>query len=164
MPWVLYAPFLLGGLKYSRVEGAEKFCWLIILLSFLIFSFYGQKRVHYIEPDFPLLAIIIAKAISNYIRVQTTPKRHHHWFMGVLFILFAAGILVLSHLSINWNPALHTQFLYLMKYNFLISGGLIALAVFYFRHKPESYIEQLFLIMLPTAIVTSALLIFRVIA
>lgn len=164
MPWVLYAPFLIGGLKLSKFQEGEKLCWLVIFLSFLIFSFYGQKRVHYIDPDFPLLAIIIAKAISNYIQVQSVPKLVHQWFMGALFIIFAATILVLPHVSIHWNPALHTQFLYLMKYNIWISMVLIALACFYFFYKPSSYTQQLFLIMLPTAIVTSALLILRVTA
>lgn len=163
LPWGLYMPFLLGAIKYSKFQTAERFCWLIIVISLIVFSLYGQKRVHYLNPDFPLFALLMARAISNYMSVVKLPKLQHQWFFSGILFFSAVVILALPHFSIHFNPAIQAQLFYILKYNIFISIMLLFVACVYSSYCPKTIPQQMLMIMLPSAAVSTAFLVLRVV-
>jgi 4-amino-4-deoxy-L-arabinose transferase-like glycosyltransferase len=166
LPWILYVPFIYGFRMDSRMRGndtksknAIKFCLLIVIISLIIFSFYGQKRIHYLNPDLPLLALIISFAITNFIADKTQPKRKYQIFLVIIPVGFALLILFYPFLASHLDQRTSILFSYLLNYKWMVLLLLSALGLFFLLYRFKSYYTQIISIMLTSSILTTALII-----
>lgn len=161
LPWIFYIPFLYGWKKinFSKENYAIKFCLLIFIITLIIFSFYGQKRLHYLNPDVPILALIISFAIANFIKDKTQPKRKYQIFLVIIPVGFALFILFSPLFLSKLDQRTYIQLSYLLNYKWMILLLFSAVALFFLLYRFKSYYTQIISIMLTFSILTTSLII-----
>lgn len=69
LPWIVWRPFWLGIKQLNTLDYGIRFCLSWIVPVFVAFSLISGKRIHYLLPLMPVLALIISRLIeclSNY--------------------------------------------------------------------------------------------------
>lgn len=96
LPWLFFAPVWRGGLALARAEAQAQpglravLAWLLPVM--LAFSLFRGKQPHYLLPEVPALAYLIACALN---RVEHV-RRWESWSIGAVFAVLAALLLVLA--------------------------------------------------------------------
>lgn len=65
LPWVLVKPVWLGLAKFNKDDFGCRFCLLWAMPVFIAFSLVSGKRIHYLLPLMPAVALIIAWALDR---------------------------------------------------------------------------------------------------
>jgi 4-amino-4-deoxy-L-arabinose transferase-like glycosyltransferase len=81
VPWIFW-PGLWRAAGRLRLDTGVRFCLALIAPALLIFSLISGKRVHYLLPLFPFLALLAARALAE---TKSAPGRL--WGIGALFLL-----------------------------------------------------------------------------
>ncbi|PPD17907.1 MAG: phospholipid carrier-dependent glycosyltransferase [Methylobacter sp.] len=64
LPWLVWAPFWQGMAKLPLSDKGVRFCLAWLLPVLLVFSLVSGKRLHYLLPVLPAMALLIARAVS----------------------------------------------------------------------------------------------------
>jgi hypothetical protein len=91
LPWLLMKPFWTGLAKLDLQDFGIRFCLAWLLPVFIGFSVISGKRIHYLLPLMPALALLAAWALDQV--TECNWRRAHVWiaailgFLGVVLVL-----------------------------------------------------------------------------
>jgi Dolichyl-phosphate-mannose-protein mannosyltransferase len=91
LPWLLMKPFWTGLAKLDLQDFGIRFCLAWLLPVFIAFSVISGKRIHYLLPLMPALALLEAWALDQV--TECNWRRAHVWvaailgFLGVVLVL-----------------------------------------------------------------------------
>lgn len=107
LPWLLLKPLWLALPKLSWADSGLRFCAAWALPVFIVFSLISGKRLHYLLPLLPVLAIVLARAADQLYSDQRLWQRAHIGATAVLGLLgiVLAGAPWLKALA-HWFPEL----------------------------------------------------------
>jgi hypothetical protein len=96
VPWIYLLPFIIGSLFFIKDEDLKSiFKYLLLLaVTYLVIFSFGTKNIWYDAPLFPVLAIITAMGIYQWIRyiLRLPVSRYIRWsvvvFAGASMIYF----------------------------------------------------------------------------
>ena len=98
MPWLLLLPWFVKKLKFRlHLASIENILLLAVLIPLIFFSISTSKRVLYILPLYPLLAVVLALMLSKI-------KEEHHTFI-LRFMLGYASLLFIALGIAPWIPS-----------------------------------------------------------
>jgi 4-amino-4-deoxy-L-arabinose transferase-like glycosyltransferase len=103
LPWLLWQPLWTGLRKLTHQDSGIRFCLAWALPVFIAFSLVSGKRIHYLLPLIPVLALIVARA-ADQVTESGYWVRAHRVVMAV-FGLLGAVLMLLPQL----NDAFHWQ-------------------------------------------------------
>ncbi len=92
LPWPLLKPFWMSLSKLNLQDFGVRFCLAWALPVFIAFSLISGKRIHYLLPLIPALALLLAKALDQV--SEFSWKRAHEPFMAMLGFLGLAIMLL----------------------------------------------------------------------
>jgi 4-amino-4-deoxy-L-arabinose transferase-like glycosyltransferase len=123
LPWILIKPFWIGLAKFKKDDFGCRFCMVWALPVLIAFSLVSGKRVHYLLPLMPAIALLMAWALDQANLINW--RRSH---IGLIIIYVVLGLVLmflpwlnslyswkdeLSSLSPLWGVALLLSALYL---------------------------------------------------
>lgn len=95
MPWLLWTP-LWGGLRrLKHQDEGMRFCLAWAIPVFIAFSLISGKRIHYLLPLVPVLALMVARVVDEI----TEPER---WRRAHLAVVAIFGILGAALMLLPW--------------------------------------------------------------
>jgi 4-amino-4-deoxy-L-arabinose transferase-like glycosyltransferase len=92
LPWLLLKPLWSGLAKLNFQDFGIRFCLAWVLPVFIAFSLVSGKRIHYLLPLMPALALLLAWAMNQV--AETSWRRAHTLIMVVLGFLGLALLLM----------------------------------------------------------------------
>lgn len=103
LPWLLWKPLWSGLRKLPHQDAGVRFCLAWAIPVFIAFSLVSGKRIHYLLPLVPALALIVARAVDEI----TEPERWEraHSVVMAVFGLLGTALILLPRL----NDAYHWQ-------------------------------------------------------
>ncbi|HEY8160457.1 MAG TPA: glycosyltransferase family 39 protein [Methylobacter sp.] len=93
-PWLLWKPLWIGLRKLTHQDPSIRFCLAWALPVFIAFSLISGKRIHYLLPLVPAVALILARAVDEITEPERW-ERAHSVVMAVFGLLGAILILLL---------------------------------------------------------------------
>ncbi len=112
LPWLLW-PSVWKALRQLRLDDeGVRFCVAVLVPALILFSLISGKQAKYLLPLFPLIALLIARALV------VADRRDHYrlWVGGSLLGLVGVGLMVLpwwpqgpdwfAQVQLLWGPAL----------------------------------------------------------
>lgn len=104
LPWVLFGPLWAGLRKVSSQDAGIRFCLAWGLPVFIAFSLVSGKRLHYLMPLVPGLALLLARTIDE-IQDLHRSKRAHVIIVAVLAILgVVLALFPWLNQTFQWRP------------------------------------------------------------
>jgi 4-amino-4-deoxy-L-arabinose transferase-like glycosyltransferase len=103
LPWLLFKPFW-HGLKLLTLQNVGvRFCFAWLLPVFLAFSLISGKRIHYLLPLLPGMALLLAWCLTNADNAFWQKPRYGY---AVVLGLLGLGLLVFPFLNSHflWMP------------------------------------------------------------
>lgn len=97
LPWTLWPP-LWRSLKGWGQDAGLRFCAAQILFALAVFSLISGKRIHYLLPLFPAMALYAARALSL---ARPTLARHDPLPVGLLLALPGLALLLTPLLGLD---------------------------------------------------------------
>ncbi len=96
LPWFFWLPSWRGWKKNS-FDGATRFCLCMVLPAFFLLSFVSGKQIHYVLPLLPVVALLIAHAVT------TVPQRsrYDHMVLVLIFLVLSIALMVLPQLPLH---------------------------------------------------------------
>jgi 4-amino-4-deoxy-L-arabinose transferase-like glycosyltransferase len=103
LPWLLWKP-LWGGLrKLSHQDYGIRFCLAWAIPVFIAFSLVSGKRIHYLLPLIPALALVLARAVDEVTEAE-------HWERAHVVVMAVFGLLGVMLMLLPWlNNIYHWQ-------------------------------------------------------
>lgn len=103
LPWVLFKPFWQGLKLLNAQDFGVRFCFTWLLPVFLAFSLISGKRIHYLLPLLPGMALLLARAMANFDNVLWHKPRYVY---AALLGFLGLGLFVCSFLNghYGWMP------------------------------------------------------------
>jgi len=95
LPWLLWRPLWAGLRKMTYQDIGVRFCLAWAMPVFIAFSLVSGKRIHYLLPLVPALALIMARTIDEI----TEPER---WKRAHLIIMTTFGMLGAVLMLLPW--------------------------------------------------------------
>lgn len=93
LPWLLLKPVWAGLRKLNLQDSGIRFCLAWALPVFIAFSLVSGKRIHYLLPLIPALALLLARAVDE-ITERSRWQRAHIIVMAILGLLGAMLVLL----------------------------------------------------------------------
>ena len=94
LPWVLMKPFWTGLAKLDLQDFGVRLCLAWAVPVFVAFSLVSGKRIHYLLPLMPALALMLARAVDN--------GASFNWRCAYMWVMIAYGFLGLVLLMSPW--------------------------------------------------------------
>lgn len=98
LPWFVWPPLWKAvrayGAKFWQ-DGASLLCLIWFATAFVAFSLISGKQPHYLLPEFPALALLLARCLSQSV-VQAENNRLHLILPVGLFCLLGTALILLS--------------------------------------------------------------------
>ncbi|MDI1276743.1 glycosyltransferase family 39 protein [Methylobacter sp.] len=106
LPWLLWKPLWAGLRKLTYQDSGIRFCLAWAIPVFIAFSLISGKRIHYLLPLVPVMALILARAVDE-ITESERWERAHSVAMAV-FGLLGAVLMLLPRLNdaYHWRAEL----------------------------------------------------------
>jgi 4-amino-4-deoxy-L-arabinose transferase-like glycosyltransferase len=106
LPWLLLKPLWTGGKKLTLRDPGIRFCLAWILPVFIAFSLISGKRIQYLLPLFPAIALVLARAADEV--TERSSWERAHLIMTAVLALLGAALIFLPWLneSYRWLPDL----------------------------------------------------------
>jgi 4-amino-4-deoxy-L-arabinose transferase-like glycosyltransferase len=101
LPWLLWKPIWTGFRKLNLNDTGMRFCLAWAVPVFIAFSLVSGKRIHYLLPLLPALALILARAADE-VADQGCWKRAHIVVMGI-FASFGMILMVLPGFNDHYH-------------------------------------------------------------
>jgi len=86
LPWLFLKPVWAGSMKFNLQDSGIRFCLAWALPVFIAFSLVSGKRIHYLLPLIPALALLLARAADE-ITDRSRWQRAHIIVMAILGLL-----------------------------------------------------------------------------
>ena len=102
LPWLLWSPLRLGLRKLSYQDFGIRFCMAWAIPVFIAFSLISGKRIHYLLPLAPVLALILARAADEI----TEPERWKRAHIAIMAVFGLLGAVLMLLPRIHWQPKL----------------------------------------------------------
>ncbi|MCD2452342.1 glycosyltransferase family 39 protein [Methylicorpusculum oleiharenae] len=120
LPWLLWRPFWAGLTTLKLNEKGMRLCIAWFLPVFIAFSFVSGKQLHYLLPEIPALALLIARSADG--ASLTKGQQFHHLLTGMALLvgLIAVGLSRVSE-TLSW-PETAESLLFNWGSLLLISG------------------------------------------
>ncbi|MGZ8175173.1 ArnT family glycosyltransferase [Methylobacter sp.] len=114
LPWLLWKPLWIGLRKLTYQDPGIRFCLAWALPVFIAFSLISGKRIHYLLPLVPAVALILARAVDEITEPERWERAHSVVMavFGLLGAIFIAVLLLndtyhwqteLSSISVDWG-------------------------------------------------------------
>jgi 4-amino-4-deoxy-L-arabinose transferase-like glycosyltransferase len=87
LPWLLMKPVWQGLKTLTLKDAGLRFCAAWGLPLFIVFSAISGKRIHYLLPMFPLLVLVLARAVAQANQDQPDWRRAHQWVAAFLALI-----------------------------------------------------------------------------
>lgn len=100
LPWPLLKPFWKGLPKLNLQDFGIRFCLAWVFPVFTAFSLVSGKRLHYLLPLIPALALLIAQSLD---RVTDFNWRRAHIPFTILQGILGLALLLLPWLNTQWH-------------------------------------------------------------
>lgn len=94
LPWLLWKPLWIGLPKLTLQDPGIRFCLAWAVPVFIAFSLISGKRIHYLLPLAPVVALILARVVDEITEPERW-ERAHSVVMAVFGLLGAILILLL---------------------------------------------------------------------
>jgi 4-amino-4-deoxy-L-arabinose transferase-like glycosyltransferase len=106
LPWLLWKPLWIGLPKLTYQDSGIRFCLAWAMPVFIAFSLISGKRIHYLLPFAPAVALILARAVDEITEPESWERAHSVVMM--VFGLLGAALLLLLRLNdaYHWRPDL----------------------------------------------------------
>jgi 4-amino-4-deoxy-L-arabinose transferase-like glycosyltransferase len=101
LPWLLWKPVWTGLRKLNLNDTGMRFCLAWAVPVFIAFSLVSGKRIHYLLPLLPALALILARAADE-MADQSCWKHAHLVVMGI-FASFGMILMVLPGFNDHYH-------------------------------------------------------------
>jgi len=101
-PWLFWPRLIAALAKTLRTDihdAGVRFCLVWFATALLIFSFISGKQPHYLLPEFPAAALLIAHALTR------RPPAGRPWLPAATLVLLGAGLI-----AVSLNPDLQARF------------------------------------------------------
>jgi len=105
LPWVLIKPFWLGIKQFNQHDFGLRFCLVWAIPVLIAFSLVSGKRIHYLLPLMPALALTIAWLLAY---CENVDWRRVHWVIAAIFALTGLVLLILPWSHVIPVPPLIT--------------------------------------------------------
>ncbi len=98
IPWTIWPAFWrnLSVLKLARTEVGLRFCVIWIGFAFVTFSAISGKQLHYLLPEFPAFALLVARALSG---LRAAPTGVWSKVPAIVFIILGVGVVIAPFVS-----------------------------------------------------------------
>lgn len=104
LPWTAWPAAwraLLGQWRAMKADGGVRLCLIWFAIAFLAFSAISGKQPHYLLPEFPALALILARALAVAAEGGGFWRPVDRWIPAALFLVLAAGMAGAFHFDIK---------------------------------------------------------------
>lgn len=102
LPWLFFKPLWQGALKLNLNDYGIRFCVAWFLPVFVMFSLVSGKRIHYLLPLIPALALLLARAADEIQDVQKWQKAYFPVFMLFIFLVIVATAFPTLNDNFHW--------------------------------------------------------------
>ncbi|PPK69950.1 4-amino-4-deoxy-L-arabinose transferase-like glycosyltransferase [Methylobacter tundripaludum] len=102
LPWLLWKPLWVGLRKLTHQDSGIRFCLVWAIPVFIAFSLISGKRIHYLLPLIPALALILARAVDE----LTEPER---WQRGHIIVMAVFGLLGVVFMLLPWIKGVYPR-------------------------------------------------------
>ncbi len=108
LPWILWPPVWRGFVNVKPLDGGIKFCLYWIVPVILVFCLISGKRVHYLLPLFPAIALLLARLIDRLSEEAEGWQKYHRVLFWLIVVFALAGLVFAGMNEIyDWLPILH---------------------------------------------------------
>lgn len=128
LPWLLFKPFWQGVRQLSFNDYGVRFCIAWIVPVFIAFSLVSGKRIHYLLPLMPALALLLGRVADEIHDVALWKRAFLNVWGGICIVLFLAASVMLVNTQTHWFN-IEFNALWLMGLAVLICIGLVLLNV-----------------------------------
>ena len=111
LPWLFFKPLWQGAKKLNLNDYGVRFCLAWALPVFIMFSFVSGKRIHYLLPLIPALALLLARAADEIKDVEKWRRAYVIVFSIFGFVLLAAIIFLIFNNIYHWTDKLQFHLL-----------------------------------------------------
>jgi 4-amino-4-deoxy-L-arabinose transferase-like glycosyltransferase len=146
LPWILMKPVWRGLKTLNLKDAGLRFCAAWGVPLFIVFSAISGKRIHYLLPMFPLLVLVLARAVEEIQDRQIDWQCAHRWVAALLALLGS----VMSILP--WIPSLTHRNAELAALSPLWGVGALTVAALLWRYKARNAQESIFAVSTATII------------
>lgn len=104
LPWLLIKPLWTGLKKLTIKDSGFRFCLAWALPVFIAFSLISGKRLHYLLPLIPALALILARAADE--ETDCSAWKRAHLTVIAVYMLLGVALVLLPWLNktYHWLP------------------------------------------------------------
>ncbi len=102
LPWIFFKPLWQGAKNLTLNDHGVRFCVAWILPVFIAFSLVSGKRIHYLLPLMPALALLLARAADEIKEILAWQKAYFSVFMLFMFLVIAATIFPVLNQYCQW--------------------------------------------------------------
>ncbi|NQW00367.1 MAG: glycosyltransferase family 39 protein [Rhodospirillales bacterium] len=98
LPWFIWPPLWQAARAYGRrlwQDGGSLLCLIWFMTAFFVFSLISGKQLHYLLPEFPALALLAARALSQSDSPLVLSRASMRW-PALLFAGLGLALLLLS--------------------------------------------------------------------
>ncbi|HBC07692.1 MAG TPA: hypothetical protein DC046_08940, partial [Rhodospirillaceae bacterium] len=106
LPWTIW-PAAWRALRRQwggmAADGGTRLCLIWLAVAFVVFSAISGKQPHYLLPEFPALALILARALAGAIAAEGDGfwRPVDRWGPAALFLMLAGGMAGALHFDIK---------------------------------------------------------------
>lgn len=102
LPWLLFKPFWQGLRKLSLNDYGVRFCIAWIVPVFIAFSLVSGKRIHYLLPLMPALALLLARVADEIHDIASWKRAFLTVWGGICIVLLLMASFMLLNTQTHW--------------------------------------------------------------
>jgi len=102
LPWTIWPPFwrALKRRQTGFLDGGVRLCVVWFGFALVVFSLISGKQPHYLLPEFPVLALVIARGVFSK-RVDTQVRQTDGLLPGLMAVILIAAAFVTPWVSLS---------------------------------------------------------------
>jgi 4-amino-4-deoxy-L-arabinose transferase-like glycosyltransferase len=106
LPWLLWKPLWTGLRRLAYRDSGIRFCMAWAIPVFIAFSLVSGKRIHYLLPLIPAMALVLARAVDEIAEAGHWQRAHR--IVMAIFGLLGVALVLLPWLNdtYHWRPEL----------------------------------------------------------
>ncbi len=149
LPWLFFKPVWQNVKKLSLNDDGVRFCLAWFLPVFIAFSLVSGKRIHYLLPLMPAMALLMARLMDE-VKIDSLKKAALHLFS--LFILITIMLLAFPLINNHFHVVDLTLDAF-SKNRFLMASAIFISGFYLF--KPQKTTDVLFCLCLNSILVAT---------
>ncbi|MDD5228278.1 MAG: glycosyltransferase family 39 protein [Methylococcales bacterium] len=107
LPWLFFKPLWQGVKKLNLNDYGVRFCIAWMLPVFIMFSVVSGKRLHYLLPLIPALALLLARAADEINEIKSWRNAYFGISFLVGFIALLLGLFPVLNVIYHWQEKLN---------------------------------------------------------